>query len=191
MPCGLQDLSSLTRHWTQATAVKAPSPNHWTTRELSTPMVFLAAFISQSRMGHVVSLLVFRLHLWQKSSWICSGKMETYELSACMHAKSLQSCPTLCKPMDCSLPGSSVHGILQAGILQWVAMPSSGDLPHRGMEPSSLISPVLAGGFFTARAPWEALWAQVWKQIVARAGMEHGSASRPGLQPFLPASFCF
>ena len=42
-----------------------------------------------------------------------------------MHAKSLQSCPTLCNPMDCSPPGSSVHGILQARILVWVAMPSS------------------------------------------------------------------
>ena len=34
-------------------------------------------------------------------------------------------CPTLCDPMDCSLPGSPVHGILQVGILEWVAMPSS------------------------------------------------------------------
>ena len=40
-------------------------------------------------------------------------------------AKSLQSCPTLCDPTDCSPPGSSVHGILQAGILEWVAMSSS------------------------------------------------------------------
>ena len=38
------------------------------------------------------------------------------------HAKSLQSCLTLCDPMDCSLPGSSVHGILQAGILEGAAM---------------------------------------------------------------------
>ena len=44
---------------------------------------------------------------------------------ACMHAKSLQSCPTLWDPMDCSLPGSSFHGIFQARILGWVAMPSS------------------------------------------------------------------
>ena len=44
---------------------------------------------------------------------------------ACMHPKLLQSCPTLCNPMDCSLPGSSVHGILQARIQEWVAMPSS------------------------------------------------------------------
>ena len=36
-----------------------------------------------------------------------------------------QSCPTLCDPMDCSPPGSSVHGILQARRLEWVAMPSS------------------------------------------------------------------
>ena len=42
-----------------------------------------------------------------------------------VHAKSLQSCLTPCDPMDCSPPGSSVHGILQARILEWVAMPSS------------------------------------------------------------------
>ena len=46
-------------------------------------------------------------------------------LSVCMHAKSLQSCPTLCDLVDCRPPGSSVHGILQARILEWVAMPSS------------------------------------------------------------------
>ena len=37
-------------------------------------------------------------------------------------AKSLQSCPTLCDPMDCSTPGSSVHGIFQAKTLEWVAI---------------------------------------------------------------------
>ena len=46
-------------------------------------------------------------------------------LAGSVCAQSLQSCPTLCDPMDCSLPGSSVHGILQARILEWVAMPSS------------------------------------------------------------------
>ena len=45
-------------------------------------------------------------------------------------AKWLQSCPTLCHPMDCSLPGSSVHGILQARIIEWVAMPSSRRSSH-------------------------------------------------------------
>ena len=45
----------------------------------------------------------------------------------------LSRVPTLCKPMACSLLGPSVHGILQAGILQWVAMPSSRDLPNPGI----------------------------------------------------------
>ena len=40
----------------------------------------------------------------------------------CVHAQLQQLCPTVCNPIDCSLPGSSVHGILQARILQWVAM---------------------------------------------------------------------
>ena len=40
----------------------------------------------------------------------------------CVHAKSLQFCPTLCDPVDC-WPGTSAHGILQARILEWVAMP--------------------------------------------------------------------
>ena len=73
-----------------------------------------------------------------------------------MCAKSLQSCPTLCNPMDCSLPGSSVHGILQARILQGVACPPPGDLPDPGIEPVSLPSPALAAGFFTINATWEA-----------------------------------
>ena len=37
-----------------------------------------------------------------------------------------QSCPTLCDPMDCSLPGSSIHGIFQARVLEWVAIAFSG-----------------------------------------------------------------
>ena len=44
---------------------------------------------------------------------------------ACMHVKSLQSCVTLCDSMDCSPPGSSVHGVLQVRILEWVVIPFS------------------------------------------------------------------
>ena len=50
-----------------------------------------------------------------------------------------QSCLTLCNPMDCSLPDSSVHWILQASILKWVAMPSSRGSSIPGIEPSSPI----------------------------------------------------
>ena len=45
--------------------------------------------------------------------------------------------PTVCAPVDCSLRGSSVHGILQARILEWVANPFSGNLPNPGIEPRS------------------------------------------------------
>ena len=48
-----------------------------------------------------------------------------------------QLCPSLCDPMDRSPPGSSVHGILQARILEWVACPPPGDLPNTGIEPRS------------------------------------------------------
>ena len=41
---------------------------------------------------------------------------------ACVHAKSIQLSPTLCDPADCSQPGSSIHGILQARILEWVVI---------------------------------------------------------------------
>ena len=47
----------------------------------------------------------------------------SFTLKCYMRAKSLQLCPTICDPMDCSPPGSSVHGILQARILEWVLCP--------------------------------------------------------------------
>ena len=46
-------------------------------------------------------------------------------IAAAAAAKSLQSCLTLCDPMDCSLPGSSIHVIFQARVLEWVAIPFS------------------------------------------------------------------
>ena len=52
--------------------------------------------------------------------------------------KVTESCPILCNDMDCSPPGSSVHGVLQARILEGVAVSSPGDLPDPGIEPGSL-----------------------------------------------------
>ena len=71
-------------------------------------------------------------------------------------AKLLQSCPTLCDPKDCSPPGSSVHGILQARRLYWLPCPSPGDLSDPVIKPTSLLSPALADGFFTTNATGEA-----------------------------------
>ena len=66
-----------------------------------------------------------------------------------MRAKSLQSCLTLCNPVDYSLPGSSVHGILQA-IIYWSELPCLS--PGALLKPASLMSLTLVGRFFTARA---------------------------------------
>ena len=52
-------------------------------------------------------------------------KVKNESVSVCMHAKSFQLCLTLCDPKDNSLPGSSVHGISQARIVEWVAISSS------------------------------------------------------------------
>ena len=67
--------------------------------------------------------------------------------SMCCHRLVTKSCPTLCDPMDCSPPGSSVHGILQAGTLERVAISSSRGSSWPGSEPRS---PALAGVFLSA-----------------------------------------
>ena len=75
-------------------------------------------------------------------------------LTSCVRACSVtQWCPTLCNPTDCSLPGSSVCGILQARILKEVAIPFSRNLPDPGIELASPASPVSAGRFFTTKPP--------------------------------------
>ena len=56
-----------------------------------------------------------------------------------------QLCLTLCDPMDCSPPGSSVHGIHQARILEWVAISFSRRIPDLGIEP---MSPALQADFY-------------------------------------------
>ena len=60
---------------------------------------------------------------------------------------------TLWDPMYCSPTGSSVHGILQARILEWAAISSSRGSFQPRIEPLSHVSPALAGGFFTAEPP--------------------------------------
>ena len=74
-----------------------------------------------------------------------------------VYTQLLQSCLTLCDPMYGSPPGSSVHGILQQEHWSGLPYPPPGDIPDPGIEPPSLMSPALAGRFFTIRATWEAL----------------------------------
>ena len=61
--------------------------------------------------------------------------------------------------MDCSPPGSSVHGILQAKILgHGLPCPPPGDLPHPGTEPTSPVSPALQARFFTTEPPGKLIY---------------------------------
>ena len=71
-----------------------------------------------------------------------------------MRATSLQSCLTLCNPMDCSPPGSFVLGILRQEYRSRLPCPPPGDLLNSEIEPVSLTSPALAGEFFTTGKTW-------------------------------------
>ena len=92
-----------------------------------------------------VYLLILSLSLkffhWP-TEWVC--------------AKLLQLCPTLFDPMNRSPPVSSVHGILQARILEWAVMPSSRGSSNPGIRPGSFMSPALGRRFFSASTSWEA-----------------------------------
>ena len=82
-----------------------------------------------------------------------SNTIDLPSTCVCVHA---QSCLTLCNLMNCSLPSSSVRGIFQARILEWVAISSSRASYSPRVEPMSPAFPALASGFFTTGATWEA-----------------------------------
>ena len=82
-----------------------------------------------------ISTIFCKIWLSVYCEWVC-----------CMYLV-VQACLSLCNPMGCSWPGSSVHGISQAKILEWVAISFSRDLPDPGIEPESLVSPALAASW--------------------------------------------
>ena len=96
---------------------------------------------------------VIKINLWDVWRYMCVC------VCVCVCIRSLQSCSTLCDNMDYNPPGCSVHGILQARILEWVAMPSSrgsSQSSDPGIKHMFLMSPALAGRFFSTSATWEA-----------------------------------
>ena len=76
----------------------------------------------------------------------------------CVCAQSCSTLWTLWDPMDCSMPGFSVHEIFQSRTLEWVAFPTPGDLLDSGIKPESPVSPALAGRFFTTAPPGKHIW---------------------------------
>ena len=81
-------------------------------------------------------IFVSLLNPYNMSSIICN--INIFPLHACMHAKLLQSCLTLCTPMDCSPPGSSVHGFSKQEYWSKLPGPSPGALPTQGPKPHFL-----------------------------------------------------
>ena len=95
---------------------------------------------TQSQGAQLASLIVRVLN------WTCM-----------LLAKLLQSCPTLCDPTDRSRPGSSVRGILQARIEEWVAVPSSSASSQPRDQNHTSYASSVAGRFFSTSTTWEAL----------------------------------
>ena len=128
----------------------------WITYEYSTEnsaLCYVAAWMRGvwERMDTCISMAESLYHIPETSTILL------IKCAAAAAAKSLQLCPTLCDSMIHSPPGSSVHGILQARILEWVAMPTSKGFSQPRIEPASLTSPALAGRFFTSSTTWQVL----------------------------------
>ena len=102
-------------------------------------MLLIVSFPSLPEFHKIISFICLFI---LKDSWfivLCFGyTAKWFGYIYTYVCKSLQSCPTLCNLVNCSPPAPSVHGILQARILEWVAMPFSRDLPNSGSEPMSL-----------------------------------------------------
>ena len=145
-------------HVSLATVNRSPS---WSSMSLSTSSGLLACGPFENLLHSYVygGLSYIQIHFLQ-------FELPVVKCSLNMRACSVVS--TLCDPMDCSPPGSSVHGVLQARVLEWVAMlsPRESSSPGewvsltRRIEPASSVSPALqADRFFTHGAAWKTL---VW-----------------------------
>ena len=98
--------------------------------DLSSPQNIYRDCIKSSPSKKKVKMEINKL----VNNWYKLWKHSEYTAAAAA-AKSLQSCPTLCDPMDCSPPGPSVHGIFQARVLEWGAIAFSSTLSATPFNP--------------------------------------------------------
>ena len=127
-------LSFLVRDGSPPPALGVWSLYHWTTREVPS-VCFLETITLYFNVIMVIEIgenntsvlnLLSGPTLTSVHDYWKNHRFDRMDLDVhCVLCLDTQSCPTLCNLMDCSPPGSSVHGILQARILEWVAMPSS------------------------------------------------------------------
>ena len=119
--------------------------------------------------GFIFSLLI------QFPKHFLSPPLPFVSFFLCVCTKSLQSCPTLCHPMDCSPPGSFVHGILQARTLEWVAISSStGSFWPRDQIHVSCIGRRVFYHWATRKAPLRGIW-----EAKDRAGRGFNLSTKP------------
>ena len=130
----------------------------------------ILVWLGPTLLFNEIGLFSFYFSMFVKTAFIstllsvgCKGWSPLYKAwikGLCLHAMSLQSCLTLCDPMDCSPPGTSSMEFSRQEYWNGLPCPPPGDLPNPGIEPMSLMSPALTGGCRrkvqeTASATWE------------------------------------
>ena len=118
----------------------------WVLNQLCPRCVTKAIYLSSQSLG---------FQIWNRSTMMIHHipwRLNKVCVCARTHTNT-QLSPTLWNPTDCSPPCSSVHGIFQARVLEWLPFPTPGDLSVPGFKPLPLVSPALAGGFFTTKPP--------------------------------------
>ena len=107
---------------------------------------------SSFTLSHVILLIDFFFNYWSIVDLYCCVSfwyMAQWLSYISVRAESLQLCPAFCNSMDCKLRGSSIHGFSRQEYWSELPCPLPGDFPDSGIEPVSLMSPALVGGFFT------------------------------------------
>ena len=152
------DLSSLPSDRTHVPYIGRQILNHWTTREA--PWI---NFLIANETGFLLDNVSVSYQCWTEL-----GPDEANPVWSILTNDPLglvtQSCQTPCDFTDCSLPGSSAHGILQARILEWRAISFPGDLPDPRVEPSSPASQADSLPSETAGKPcqWLLRYGNIW-----------------------------
>ena len=164
--------------------------NHW---PVLPPLSQHSAEPQSTMTGRMTHLKVPIFSSWKqhRGRWRC----QRMDFSLCVRAKPLQSCLTLCGPMEYSLPGSSVHGIFQPRTLEWVAIYSSWGFSQPRDWTNFRIS-CIAGGFFRARPPGislylfskDALGPGIHSKDVTQEPCKAGAAGVAVWQPVSPHS---
>ena len=116
---------------------------------------------------HQQDIQVAKMHMNPCSTSHMIKGMQTNSILLCV----LSHFSCVCDPVDWSLPCSSVYELLQTRILEWVAISFARESSSPGMEPTSLVSAELAGGFFTAIVIWEAITTTLLKIAQTRVLM--------------------